>query len=157
MHVTIENGNPTPISMPDRWTPRLNGKVFCSPACGHGCKKADFDLATANANALIAKLGAGWQPRVWENGGWHFEATKRGASVTADRNGQYTADIRFHMSESHESCITETSNCPREAVAAVVAVLNERIAVLKRALVSLAIDPLEIQDASVVDVHATLN
>jgi hypothetical protein len=61
------------------------------------------------------------------------------------------------MSESHESCITETSNCPREAVAAVVAVLNERIAVLKRALVSLAIDPLEIQDASVVDVHATLN
>lgn len=157
MPVTLENGNTTPLSMPDRWTPILDGDVYCSPACGGGCKKADFDQATESANALVAQLGIGWQPRVWENLGWHYEATKRSATVTADRNGLYTADIRFYMSEGIQSCISETRSCPRDAVGAVIEVLNDRIAVLKRALVSLAIDPLEIQDASVVDDHHTPN
>ena len=144
MTITFENGNPTPLSSGDRWTPVLKGDVYCSPACGGGCKKADFDSATEKAHALANTLGDGWEPYVWENLGWHFEAKKRGATVTVDRDQAYTADVRFKMSDDHELCISETRGCPREAVSAVVDKINTRIASLKRALVSLSLSPLEI-------------
>ena len=144
MTITIENGNPTPLSSGDRWTPVLKGDVFCSPACSCGCKKADFDSATKKAHALAHTLGDGWEPSVWENLGWHFEAKKRSATVTVDRDQGYTADVRFKMSDDVELCISETRDCPREAVGAVVAEINTRIASLKRALVSLSLSLLEI-------------
>lgn len=144
MTITLENGNPTPLSSGDRWTPVLKGEVFCSPACGCDCKKADFDSATEKARLLANTLGDGWEPCVWENCGWHFEAKKRGATVSVDRHQEYTADVRFKMSDDHELLISETRNCPREAVCAVVDEINTRIASLKRALVSLSLSPLEI-------------
>lgn len=147
MAIVIDNGNTTPLSTPDRWTPRLNGKMFCSPACGGKCKKADFDLATDGASALVSQLGRGWEPRVWENLGWHFEATKRGATVSVDDNAQYQASIRFRMDERIQLCVSETRSSPREAVEAVIAGIDARIAILKRALLSLSLATLEIQDA----------
>lgn len=146
MKLVIDVGNPTPPATPDEWTPQLNGEIFCSPACGSKCKRADFELATERAQALVNRLGAGWAPRVWENSGWHFEATKRGATVSVDSDGLYDASVRFHMDESTELCVSETRECPREAVEAVIQGLAERIAVLNRALLSISIAPLEIQD-----------
>lgn len=148
MSIIIDNGNVTPLSTPDRWTPKLNGKIFCSPACGAQCKKADFDLATNGASALVGQLGSGWEPHVWENLGWHFEATKRGATVSVDESAQYEASIRFHMDERIELCVSETRATPREAVEAVIAGIDARVAILKRALLSLSFAPLEIQDVS---------
>lgn len=58
------------------WTPVLNGDLYCSPRCGCRCKKAEYDLAHANAAELAHHLGEGWEPRVWENCGWYWEATK---------------------------------------------------------------------------------
>lgn len=81
MSHTFDSGNPTPPSTGDRWTPIRDGDVFCAPACGHKCKHADFELATASAAALVAELGEGWLPRVWENGGWNFSATKGTVTV----------------------------------------------------------------------------
>lgn len=146
MSLIIDAGNPTPPAAPDRWTPRLNGEVFCSPACGGKCKRADFELATERANTLANQLGSGWEPHVWENLGWHFNATRRGATVSIDRDGMYDASVRFRMDESTELCVSETRSHPREAVEAVIHVLNNRIAVLNRALLSLSLSPLEIQD-----------
>jgi len=105
-------------------------------------------LATNGAYALVSQLGSGWEPHVWENLGWHFEATKRGATVSVDENAQYEASIRFHMEERTELCVSETRSTPREAVEAVIAGIDARIAILKRALLSLSLAPLEIQDVS---------
>jgi hypothetical protein len=61
----------------DRWTPRTQpGGIYCSPRCGCKCTKAAFDGAHRAARALAEKLGDGWAPRVWENGGWHWEVAK---------------------------------------------------------------------------------
>jgi hypothetical protein len=56
------------------WEPVHKGEIYCSPACGHGCKKEEYRDALELAHALVRKLGKGWKPRVWENIGWHYEA-----------------------------------------------------------------------------------
>lgn len=53
------------------WTPRRRGDVYCSPACGGNCTFKAFNSATFKASLLCEKLGAGWEPDVWENLGWH--------------------------------------------------------------------------------------
>ena len=39
---------------------------------------------------MAAALGDGWEPRVWENGGWHCEATKGVGRVTQNYVIPYT-------------------------------------------------------------------
>lgn len=146
MSFVIDNGNPHPVSLGDRWTPKLNGEIYCSPACGFGCKKADFDRAFALANALAVNLGPGWQPKVWENGGWYWEVKKGAATVSPEEDGRFQADIRFTLDEVHETCVREVRPDPREAVEAVIDVLNRKVAILKRTLVSVSLAPAELQD-----------
>lgn len=71
------------------WKPVRNGETYCSPACGHGCTHEAFKRATTNAEKLCRLLGAGWQPRVHENMGWHFSA------YSVYGSGQITADCYF--------------------------------------------------------------
>ena len=54
------------------WNPVAKGDTYCSPACGGRCTRTAFQHATGAANALAARLGPGWTPRVWENLGWHW-------------------------------------------------------------------------------------
>jgi len=59
------------------WKAIRRGKIYCAPACGAGCTWAAFELANRRAAALVRKLSKGdleWEPRVWENMGWHFSA-----------------------------------------------------------------------------------
>ena len=144
MKTVIDNGNPTPLKSDDRWTPKLNGKIFCSPACGAKCTKKDFDEATENARVLASQLGYGWEPRVWENLGWHFEVTKRDATVSLVDDSTYEASIRFYMDERTQLCVSETRNSPAGAVEAVIENLNERIKVLQRVLNSVSPEPLQL-------------
>lgn len=146
MRNVIDNGNVNPPSIGDRWTPKLDGEIFCSPACGSRCKKVDFDRATEQANALANQLGGGWQSHVWENGGWYFEVEKRKATVLVESDGQYEASIRFCLDDVKEQCISKIRDNPRDAVEAVIEEINGKIAVLKRALLSLSLASLEIQD-----------
>lgn len=107
-------------------------------------QKKDFDEATERAHALASQLGYGWEPRVWENGGWHFEAAKRGATVSVVDDSQYEASIRFYMDECIELCVSETRESPVQAVEAVIEGLNARIKVLQRALNAVAPEPLQL-------------
>lgn len=60
----------TPLS----WKPKASGKVYCAPACGRGCTRAEYNAATRRVHALCKRLGRGWKPHVWENLGWHYSA-----------------------------------------------------------------------------------
>ncbi|WP_131421385.1 hypothetical protein [Comamonas thiooxydans] len=151
MTFVIDNGNPNPPSTPGGWTPVHAGDIFCSPLCGAGCKKADFDNATAQASLLVSQLGHGWQSRVWENLGWHFEATKRDAIVSVDEDGNYEASISFNLDDRHSLNVSETRRTPREAVTAVVTSLQAKIKVLQRALVSISPEPFELASNAGVD------
>jgi hypothetical protein len=74
------------------WRPRAKGEVFCSPACGHGCKRAAYVKAHARARAIARSLGKGWKPQVWENLGWHWGAT-RGSARVNPRSGGFWSTI----------------------------------------------------------------
>ena len=62
------------ITDQDRWEPILKGETYCSLACGCKCSKAEHGRAVEKAKELAGMMGPGWKPRVWENGGWHFDA-----------------------------------------------------------------------------------
>jgi hypothetical protein len=53
--------------------PVRNGDIYCAPSCGRGCTWAEYQRAEAEARGLAAGLGPSWEPRVWENLGWHFD------------------------------------------------------------------------------------
>lgn len=56
------------------WTPVRRGKTFCSSACGRGCTLAEYLKAHREAAATLERMKTkGWQVRVWENLGWHWE------------------------------------------------------------------------------------
>jgi hypothetical protein len=78
--------------MSDGWTPKLSadGVHYCSPRCGSGkfCRKEWYDAAVANGDRLARDLGDGWEPRVWENLGWHYRAEKGCAAVHPNEDRQ---------------------------------------------------------------------
>lgn len=142
-NTVFDNGNTHAISSGDGWTPKSDGKIYCSPACGFHCAKADFDHANERAAAIAAQLGSGWEPRVWENCGWNFEVTKGFATVTAEEGG-YCADLRFEMTEGHVESLDAFAGDPRTAVEAVGNELKRRIATLERSFMSVSLDVIEI-------------
>lgn len=78
------------------WTPVRRGKTYCSPGCGFDCLFADFERATHDADVLAARMGEGWKPVVWENGGWHYRVENGIATIYAHRTrnregGSYSA------------------------------------------------------------------
>lgn len=58
------------------WKPKRRGNIYCAPACGRGCTYAEFVLAQTQGKRLAKRLGRGWEARIWENLGWHYEAVK---------------------------------------------------------------------------------
>lgn len=63
------------------WTAQRVGRFYCAPRCGYRCTWAAFQLATKRAKALCKLMGPGWEPRVWENGGWNYEVHKGTAQI----------------------------------------------------------------------------
>ena len=139
MQTVFDNGNPTPLAVPDEWTPIHDGETYCSPACGARCTRAAFDAATAQVQALVAELGEGWEQEIWENLGWHFEAKKRGAIVSVEEDG-YKASMRFEMGDATDIYVAETRATPREAVDAVIDRISGHVKALQRALTAISPD-----------------
>lgn len=65
----------------DLWKPVRKGSIYCSPACGGGCTYEAFLKASLEAEKLARRCGKGWEPRVWENLGWHYAAASKGNQV----------------------------------------------------------------------------
>lgn len=145
---TFDNGNPTPLSSGGRWTPIRDGEVFCAPACGFKCKLVDFERATASAAALVAELGDGWQPRVWENCGWYFSAGKGAATVDySETGGHFTACIDAGSFGDRHEQFRAAGKSPRAAMEAVLAQVEHKISSLKRTASSAAVEPIKLTAA----------
>lgn len=149
MSNTFDNGNTTPPSGGDRWTPIREGDVFCAPACGCKCKLADFERATAGAAELVAELGDGWRPRVWENCGWNFSAKKGSATVAySEADGHFSASIDAGVFDQRHEQFFANGSSPRAAMEAVLAEVEHKIAALKRTASSASLEPLKIERAA---------
>lgn len=114
------------------WKPVRLGKYYCAPRCGRGCTWAEFQLATKRAAALCKRLGKGWEPRVWENGGWHYQATKETAEVYAHHSAVGVScsvwlqtEVGSHTTGGISAMMQVILDCPSE---------NKLKATLKKAL-----------------------
>ena len=74
------------------WIPVLDGKIYCSPACGRGCTLDEYDRAVADAGKLVSLLrGNGWKAVIHENLGWHYKATSGPIAVFCEHRMGKTA------------------------------------------------------------------
>lgn len=62
------------------WTPKRRGRLYCAPACGRGCTRAEFLRANREAKESLARIkreepgvAVGLKIRVWENMGWFWQ------------------------------------------------------------------------------------
>lgn len=149
VHV-IDNGSLRPLVADNGWTPQLVGDTFCSPNCGCRCTKEDFDTATALAQSIVANLGAGWEPHVWENLGWHGDARRGESRVSLLPDGHYAATVSLSKANTSLANITASSGSPEAALAAAVNQLESLVAALQRALMGLAPQSKNIEDVVLV-------
>jgi len=49
--------------------------------------------ATKSASELAHRMGDGWKPTAWENGGWHYRVCKGKATIYGSSGGRYSAWI----------------------------------------------------------------
>jgi hypothetical protein len=96
----------------DRWIPVLKGDTYCSPACGGGCTKAEFDEATSKAEELATRMGPGWKAHVWENLGWYWEVTNGVARLSMTDDGRYHVCIDL---SPYAAPVDATADTPEDA------------------------------------------
>lgn len=112
---SLRKPNAEPASIDNEWIPVLRGRFYCSPRCGCKCTKAAYDTATKKSQELADRLGDGWAPHTWENGGWHWEVAKGpcvderfgagGVIVRPNRLGGYSAEFRSALTGTN--CTTQ--------------------------------------------------
>lgn len=98
------------------WTPVHNGHVYCSSGCGGSCTFAAYQRAKENAASLTRKLGKGWEPRVWENLGWHYGAGDLSGRLNVYPTSTGTWSAFMHTQPGHGGRWVETRRTPRGAV-----------------------------------------
>jgi len=80
------------------WSPVRKGNIYCSPGCGGGCTWEAYEAAVAHASELCERLGEGFEPRVWENLGWHFEAVAHDRRIRVrDYGYKHPHTVRYHV------------------------------------------------------------
>lgn len=96
------------------WTPRRRGPFYCSPRCGASCTYAAFMTATRKAAALCKRLGPGWEPRVWENMGWHYSVQKGVIEIHTNFHKSYPGGVSYSVFFNTAKQFV-TSSCTPEA------------------------------------------
>ena len=90
--------------------------------------------ATVNGNELAQELGEGWTEDVWENLGWHYNATSPSHTVQVyptARSG-YMALIHAPGERSGQPGLTGHGDTPRKAVEDTVTRTRKEIAKLEQ-------------------------
>lgn len=108
---------PTPFEK--KWTPVRRGPLFCSPACGRGCTGEEYKAARTKAALLCRILGDGWEPRVTENLGWHYDAIALGGLLVVNPVGKQFYAAYCPSGDGvcmSPSFISEHRKDPRQAV-----------------------------------------
>lgn len=122
-------------SVLDKHTPIRRGEIYCSPACGRNCTKAQHELAMMRGEMLADRMNQqqggwkDWQCHVWENSpGWCYDirrpvsggntgtSTHTQCDISECRNADgtirsYWANIIVNGKQFH--CTAET---PEEAI-----------------------------------------
>lgn len=88
------------------WKPKARGHIYCAPACGRGCTKAEHDEVKRKAEEICKQLGRGWKVRMNENLGWYAQAVCGDVQVEATRGfddpgHQFHALVNIYKTPAH--------------------------------------------------------
>lgn len=129
-----------------RWTPILNGEIYCSPACGGKCKEVDYQNAIDQSNLVAQQLGDGWTSHVFENLGWYWRVIKGNTQVSRS-NHLYSAVMQFSLDDQNYYFEAKNSD-PRQAVEAMRNQLQSTIEKLQRQFTSTDLGLIGIQQSA---------
>lgn len=125
---------PKPTWGPNAWKPVRRGAIYCSPACGFGCKYAHYVKANERGKALAKKMGKGWTFRVWENGTWYYAVTSPDGRIAVHpptfKGSGYIAFVDNGIFSAY-------AKTPRQAVNAVIVEAKKRLASMQALVESL--------------------
>lgn len=48
-------------------------EIVCAERCGRNCTRAEYLAVAAQAEQAEKEAGEGWEARVWDNLGWHWQ------------------------------------------------------------------------------------
>lgn len=104
------------MSSEPNWKPRRRGPIYCSPACGAGCKHKDFLECQRRAASLVLGLNGGalsgpWKPRVWENMGWFWGAVCGESNVHPECNAAgHVRSYTFFFNDVRPQVVTTSAD-----------------------------------------------
>jgi hypothetical protein len=113
----------------------LRGEIYCAPWCGRGCTLEAYNSACTAADELIARMGDGWAPHVWENMGWHWSIQK--GCVTIRKEGlRYSAWIEPRLESAGRTMVQfiEYADTPEDALGFATQAARTHVARLNHAL-----------------------
>jgi hypothetical protein len=98
------------------WKPVRKGAIFCSPACGGGCTRADYLRAVQGAKQMRNQLrGHGWQVVTVEGDSWNVKAASGPLTILSDYRGK-GGKVRYACSMGGNLPGYVTFDEPNEAV-----------------------------------------
>lgn len=106
------------------WEPKLEGKCYCSPACGFDCTKAEYDKAHRDSQQTIRLMPNpnNWEARVWENLGWHWELRSKDGWWSVSPHGHgldgWTAFLTIKQHDQIGGRWAEAGATPQKAMRA---------------------------------------
>ena len=83
-------------SKPLSWKPIRRGAIYCAPACGMGCTKAEHDQTKQTGRMVAMMLGRGWTTEVHENLGWHWTVISPCGRIRVSGGYRDNFPKRFH-------------------------------------------------------------
>lgn len=114
-----------------KWRPMMaeyidKGDIYCSKSCGFYCTRAAHDQAQKEAADICTRMGAGWTYRLWDNAGWHYNASNGIAQITINKKGgstkagwvveSYTGWINLGVARNAHVQFIERADTPEDAL-----------------------------------------
>lgn len=105
------------------WKPVLKGKTYCSPACGGGCTKRQYERMANTGEDICLKLGEGWGFKLHENLGWYVTVFSPCNHIIVTKQGE---DFEATLTAGEERFCVKHANV-KTAVGDVVYKFNQHI------------------------------
>lgn len=122
--------------------------AFVAAKGGGGCKRVDYERAVQSAQDLASMMGEGWQPRVWENLGWHYSATFGAATVHRKTSADGGYWVCIHGKPNERSYYGEHAE-PRKAFCIAFKAMEANARELRHRIASLELQAFPIESDEV--------
>lgn len=110
------------------WQPVRSGDLYCAPACGRGCTRAEYLQAQRLGNKLARRMGKEWRCHVHENLGWHYTVISSCGRLKLIEHAECVTAFLGAPALTASGRYSYVARTPEAAVAGVLAVARSAMA-----------------------------